>query len=234
MQQFRFAFVIILCQFIMTLTACSLAEELPAVDLPEGIAETAESAAQKAAESAKTAVSQAGDFAQTAAVVVTEEGSMVLATISAVSTPDINAIRDRFSSVVPDDQGNFSISISDSDLNRVLALRQLITGPEDFSPLSDVAVAFTSNVIFLTADTALPVRARLEVSFKPEVEDGQLRFVVLAASLEGKEAPQSVLNHAETALNSTLGEAAERLPDGLRLQQITVSEGVLTVTGGRR
>lgn len=232
MKSIRRVATFILFTSLLFLAACGLVDELPEVALPEGAAETAQAAAQKAGEAAKTAVSQAGDFAQTAAVVATEEGSAALATLRARGTPDVNAIREKFTSILPDDQGNFSVSISDTDINRVLVLRQLITGPDDISPLRDVAIAFTNGIVFLTAEVTLPVKAKLEVSFQPQISDGRLQFDVVTASLGSQEAPQSVQEKAEDVLNSTLSEAAERLPEGFQLRDITVSEGVLTVSGG--
>jgi hypothetical protein len=216
------------------LAGCGIREELPEVNLPEGAAETAESAVQSAGEFAKTAVSGAGDFAQTVAVVATEQGSAAVATLKAIKTPDIDDIKDKIASIKPDDDGRFSLTISAQDLNRVLLLRQLITGPDSLSLIRDVAIEFQDGLIIFRADIPKPLEARAQIAFQPVVEDGGLRFEIMEASVAGRDVPPEVLDAAGELLNAGLGEAIEHLPEALQLQSVTVSEGALTLAGGRK
>lgn len=45
------------------------------------------------------------------------------------------------------------------------------------------------------------------------------------------DAPQQALDAAKGVINSTLGEALENLPAGVRLQEITGADGELTIIG---
>ena len=228
--------LILAAVFILSLliVGCGITEELPEVELPEGMAATAESAVQTAGEVAKTAASQAGDFAQTVAVVATEQGGAAVATLKAVGTPDIDAIKDKIASIQPDDDGQFSISISAQDLNRVLLLRQLITGPDSLSLIRNVGVEFRDGLIILGVDISKPLESRAEIVFEAVVEDGGLRFEIVEASVADRNVPQDVLDAAAGLLNVSLGEAVEHLPPSLQLQSVIVSEGALTLVGGRK
>ena len=230
--------ITLLIAFVLSLSwllaGCGITEELPEVNLPEGAAETAESALQSAGDLAKTAVSGAGDFAETAAVVATEQGSAAVATLKAIETPDIDEIKDKIASMQPDNDGRFSLTISAQDLNRVLLLRQLITGPDSLSLIRDVAVEFQDGLIILRADVAKPLEARAQIAFEPVVEDGSLRFEIVEASVAGRDVPPDVLDAAGELLNASLAEAIEHLPQALQLQSVTVDEGALTLAGGRK
>jgi len=228
-RKFMLAAMLILSLMV---AGCGLTEELPEVELPEGMAETAESAVQSAGEVAQTAASKAGDFAQTAAVVATEQGSAALATLKAVGTPDIDSIKDKIASIQPDGDGQFSLTISDQDLNRVLLLRQLITGPEDFSLIRNVGVEFQDGLIILVADVPKPLEATVEITFEAVVENGGLRFEIVEASVADRDVPQDVLDAAAGLLNVSLGEAVEHLPPALTLRSVVVGEGSLTLQGG--
>ncbi|GMQ79018.1 MAG: hypothetical protein BMS9Abin02_1568 [Anaerolineae bacterium] len=229
MKQHIILLMAIILTLSLTLVGCGIKEELP-----EGAAETAESAVQSAGEFAKTAVSDAGDFAQTAAVVATEQGSAAVATLKAIGTPDIDEIKDKIASIQPDNDGRFSLTISDRDLNRVLLLRQLITGPDSLSLIRNVAVEFQDGLIIFRADTSKPLEARAQIAFQPVVEDGSLQFEIVEASVAGREVPLEVLDAAGELLNAGLGEAIEYLPPALQLQSVTVGEGALTLAGGRK
>jgi hypothetical protein len=225
--------IILQMAFILTLSlllaGCGITEKLP-----EGVSETAESAVQSAGEFAKTAVSEAGDFAQTVAVVATEQGSAAVATLKAIETPDIDEIKDKIASIKPDDDGRFSLTISAQDLNRVLLLRYLITGPDSLSLIRNVAVEFQDGLIIFRADVAKPLEARAQIAFQPLVEDGSLQFEIVEASVAGRDVPPEVLDAAGELLNVGLGEAIEHLPQSLQLESVTVSEGALTLAGGRK
>jgi hypothetical protein len=70
-------------------------------------------------------------------------------------------------------------------------------------------------------------------TFSPQVIDGRLTFDLVNASMGGVEVPATAVDGAESMLNSSLGEAIGSLPEGLRLQQVIVEEGTLTLIGGR-
>ncbi len=71
------------------------------------------------------------------------------------------------------------------------------------------------------------------VNLRPTVVEGRLKLNPESASLAGKEAPQQALDAADEALNSTLGEALDHLPAGVRLVGITAANGELVISGIR-
>ena len=180
------------------------------------------------------AVSSAGDFAQTAAVVATEQGSSAVATLSALGTPDLDGLKEKIEAITPDLEGDFSFTISAQELNRLLALQQIIGNFSPTAPVKNASVEFTGGLILLEADVLDPLSARAEFIFRPIIEDGGLKFDSVEASVAGRDVPPDVLEAATGLLNGSLGEGFEHLPSGLKLRSVQVGNGALTVEGGEQ
>lgn len=143
---------------------------------------------------------------------------------------DENVLREKFAGVLPDTNGTASVTITDAEVNRVIALNMLVNGGNQI-PLLSPTVAFTGGNIILTAQVTDPITARLTATFRPYVEDGALRFEVLGATLADIQVPAAIMSGAEAALNNSLGRAVDGLPANVRLQQIAMGEGTMTFVG---
>jgi hypothetical protein len=192
------------------------------VTVPAGAVETVQAAGQ-----------QAGSAAQTAVALATTEGSSVIATLQAIETPDLGALTDRLEAIQVDENGNFSVTITDVELNQAIQQKEETAGTNPDSPLQDPVFTFTGGNIVLSGQVTQPVAAQLTVTFRPYVEDHILKFEVISATLGSIQVPAPVLSSAESTLNSTLGQAINSLPGNLTLQTLVMGEGTMTVTGTR-
>lgn len=199
--------------------------KLPEVDVPAGALATAQAALQQAGDAAGTAVQQAGDAAGTAA----EQGGAALATVRAISTPDLSGLNERLAAARPDVDGNLSITLNESELNQLLRLRYLVMSAEP--ELRDAAVRFEVGVIVMSGNVPLLLPVDVTLSLRPVVADGQFELAIEDAALGRLEAPEVVLGFASNLVSSALSEAIRLLPDGFQLESITVGEGLLTISG---
>jgi hypothetical protein len=99
-------------------------------------------------------------------------------------------------------------------------------------------VTFRDGTITLSGSIIEPLPGELLVRMRPSVEDGRLQLETEEATVAGREAPDQVLEApekalaaVEDALGGTLGEALEHVPIGVKLLEITVADGELTITG---
>lgn len=203
--------------------------KLPEVEVPAGAVATAQAALQQAGDAAGTAVQQAGDAAGAAAVAATEQGGAALATVRAISTPDLSGLTERFAAARPDADGNLSVTLNESELNQLLQLRYLVMSAEP--ELRDAAVRFEAGVIVLSGNVPLLLPVGVTLSLRPVVADGQFDLEIVDAALGRIEAPEIVLGFASNLVSSALNEAIRRLPEGFQLQSITIDEGLLTISG---
>ncbi len=228
----------------LPILACGPDLNLADVTVPAGAIETAQAAGEQAANAAQTTAAeagiavqtvavQAGNVAQTAAAVATQEGSVVVSTVQAAGTPGVNFLKEKLASVQTDENGIFSVSIQDSELNRILQIAEFLANLGSPATFQNAQVAFTGGNISISASVTQPVSGQLMATFSPQVVDGRLTFDLVSASMGGVEVPATAVDSAENILNSTLGEAIGRLPEGLQLQQVIVEEGTLTLIGGR-
>ena len=182
-----------------------------------------------AVQQAGTAVSQAGDLAGTAAVVATEQGGAALATVRAINTPDFSALTEKLAAARPDENGNVSITLNESEVNQLLQLRYLVMSAEP--ELRDATVRFEAGEIVLSGNVPLLLPVGVTLSMRPVVTDGQFELEILDASLGRLQAPEVVLGFASNLFSDVLGDVIRRLPEGFQLQSITVDEGLLTISG---
>jgi hypothetical protein len=195
--------------------------------------ETAEVAAQGAANAAQTAAAQAGELAGTAAAVATTEGSEFIATAKAVVTPHVDTLKEKIANIEPDADGNYRATFGEDEVNIVLRLRQLLTGDIMGAAIQSQEVTFKDGSITLTGTVIEPLPGELLVRMRPSVEAGRLKLDIQESSVGGQQAPDLALEAAETAINGTLGEALDNLPAGVRLEEITVANGELTIVGSK-
>lgn len=198
----------------------------PAVTIPAGMAETAQALSGTAAAAAGTAAVQAGTVAVQAGTVAAQGGAAVQ-TVVAAGTPDINALREKLAALLPDENGNVTVTITDDDVN------QAIQSQPAEGQLQNPAVTFTGGNVVLVGDVTEPVTARLTVVFRPYVADGLLQFEVVQATLGNVNVPPTLLQSAENTLNGTLGDALNNLPAGIEVTGITMGEGTMVVVGRR-
>jgi hypothetical protein len=217
---------------LLTSLACDLSLGDPA-DIVAPAVETAEVAARTAGDAAQTAAAQAGDLVETAAAVATREGSEAIATVVAASTPYADLLKEKLASIEPDADGNYRVTLTEDEVNIVLRLRQLLTGDVIGAAIQSQEVKFSDGIIELAGTIVEPLPGRLLVRMRPTVAAGRLQLDIMDASVAGQEAPQVVLEAAEKAISSTVGEALEHLPIGVQLQEVTAANGELGIVGHR-
>lgn len=197
--------------------------DVPEVNIPDGAVETVQAAGE-----------QAGSAAETAVALATQEGSTAIETLQAGGANiDLGALGEKFSNIEPDENGNFTITITDTELNEALQLAEESQAASGSSPVSQPVILFTGGNIVVMGNVTQPIEAQLTVSFKPSVIDGELQFEVVSATLGTLNVPAAVLSSAESTLNSTLGQALNAVPSNLTLQSIEMGEGTMTVSGTR-
>jgi len=195
--------------------------KLPEIEVPAGAVATAQAALQQAG----TAVQQAGEVAGTAV----EQGGAAIATVRAISTPDLSGLTERLAAARPDVNGTLSVTLNESELNQLLRLRYLVMSAEP--ELRDAAVRFEAGVIIVRGTVPLLLPVDVSLSLRPVVADGQFELAIVEAAVGRLEAPELVLGFASNLVSSALSEAIRRLPEGFYLESITVGEGLLTISG---
>jgi hypothetical protein len=211
-----------LAVLILAALACGPSIDLPRISAPEGIEQTAQAAAAKAANVAQTAVAMA-----------TRQGSAAVATVRAVGTPDLGGLQQKIEAIEPDAEGNFSVTITDDEVNEAIRLRQLVGETEIPAQFQQVTIQFTGGEVILRSNLLQPLPAQLEAAFAPRVEDGQVRFDIIRATLAGAQVPQAILNTTEGIVSRLLVEGLANLPADVTIETVSVGEGTLIVGGHR-
>jgi len=212
------------------LPAITLPEiDLPEIDVPAGAVSTAQAAMQGAGDVAGTAVHQAGDMVGTAAAMATEQGGPALATAQAMGTPDLTALTERLAAARPDENGNLSVTLNESELNQLLQLRYLVMSAEP--EVRDASVRFQSGAIAVNGNVPLLLPVDVTLVLRPTVADGRFDLEVVDAALGRVEAPELVLGFTSNLVSNALDDVMRRLPDGFELQSIVVEAGQLTISG---
>lgn len=210
--------------------------DLPEIKVPAGAVATAQAAVKQAGaaagtavQQAGTAVNQAGDLAGTAAAVATEQGGAALATVQAIPTPDLTQLTKRLAAARPDENGQLSVTLNESELNQLLQLRYLVMSAEP--DLRDATVHFQSGVIVVSGNVPLLLPVGITLSLRPVVADGHFQLEIIEAAVGRIDAPEVVLGFAGDLVSSALDDVLRRLPEGFELQSITVDQGLLTISG---
>jgi len=198
----------------------------------EQAAEGAETALESVGDTAQTAAAQVGEVIEAAGTIVVDQGGAAVEAVSTAGQSATETVQERFSSLKPDDEGNFSVTIHEGEINQIIKIQELLTAPIPGNPLRNTSVTFQNGVILFRADVFEPFVGKLIITFNSYVEEGHVRFEVIDASLGGTETPQNVLDTAADTLSSTLGEALGYLPSGLRPREIVIANGSFTINGG--
>ena len=198
----------------------------------EQAAEGAQTAVDSASETAQNTAEQVGETLEAAGNVIVEQGGELVEVVGSAGQSTADALQERIASLKPDDDGNFSVIIHEDEINRIIEIQELFTGPIPGNPLKNTSVTFREGVIIFSADVFKPIVGQLTVKFSSSVDNDHVRFEVIDASLGGNETPQSVLDTAAKTLDSTLGEALRFLPSTLKPREIIITNGTFTLSGG--
>ena len=223
MREPRRMMVVFLGMVLLATLACALPFDNPLEEKPAVVA-TAEEKARAAGNAAQTAAAQA-------MAVATTEGGPALGTVKALAAPHVDTLKDKVAGVEPDTEGNYRVTLTEEEVNTVLRLRQLLSGDILEAGGQSQEVSFRDGRITLSGTILEPLPGALLVTVRPTVAEGRLKLNPESASLAGKEASQQALEAADEALNSTLGEALDHLPAGVRLVGITAANGELVISG---
>lgn len=218
MKKGNFWIFLIVSLLLLSALACNFGTKLLEVDEKASIAATAQAAAQ-----------QAGGVVQTVAAEAPDQGSIAVATLQSADAPEVDALREKFSNIQPDVNGNYSVTLTDVELNQVLKLQPTLTDPDAQVQLQNAVVSFTGGNIVLNAQVLQPLSADLSITVRPYVSSGELAFDLQQASLGSLPVPEPILSVVEGTLNASLYQALNTVPAGFQLLSITLGEGTITV-----
>lgn len=238
---------LILIILSLSTLACRFSLELPwnvsAPDVeiaPEDVA----AAATRAAVVASTAASVADQAGQLAATAVLQGDDIVSTAVAGEGLPEIGEIlpeiggavaaigslERKLTSISPDANGNFTITMTDADLAEYLA-SQGAAFENSEARIENVQVNFKPQNVVVTGDITNPVTLPLTAELRPVVVDGNLHFQVINASAGILPVPDSMLSMLETGINIGLGQAMDALPAGVTLIDVALGDGSMTVLG---
>ncbi len=239
MKRKQYPFILILTIFVFLSLACRLSMELPweagggDVQIsPEDVAVAATRAAEAAA-TAGVLTDQAGELAATAV----SQGSDALATAQILPTPDLNttaggsSLEQKLANLQPDANGNFSLAITDADLNEFVAGQTGGGIRTEGLAVDNVQISISSEAAELSGDVQEPLAVPLTVEMRPTVQNGRLYFEIVSATAGIFPAPESMLSIIEATANSELTQALAGLPDNMVIQDVQLGEGVINITG---
>ena len=188
--------------------------------------------ASQLATQAPTLQAQAGEVANMSATLVASGGSELIATVQA-SDLNLSSLQSLFNGVNADDNGNFTVTITEEQLNSAVALRQTESADQGEAPnVQNMQFTFTDGVILFTGEIVSPVEAPLTAKIVPYVDNG-IKFSVTEVKVGSIQLPATIVSGAESALNSTIGSASGNLPANFVVNNVAVGNGVLTITGQR-
>jgi hypothetical protein len=240
---------VLLFLFVLLLSslACNFSMGLPGnvgrqdVEIsPEDIA----LAATRAAEVAATAAVVADQAGQLAATAVTQEDSSVATAIAQVGDDSDTgqapaagdalvaggSLQQKLANIQPDANGNFTVAITEEELNEYIAGQEGAFQTDSFSA-QNIQIEIAPEHVKLTGDVTEPIALPLLIELRPAVAGGQLQFELLSASAGIFPVPDSMLNLIEASANSELGQALAGLPNGVTVQDAALANGVLTIFG---
>lgn len=220
--------------------ACRFTLELPwNVNAPdvEISPEDVSAAATRAAVAAATAASVADQAGQLAATAVLQGDNIVSTAVAGEGLSGIGAaaraatsLEQKLTSIMPDANGNFTITMTDADLAEYMATQGGAFENTD-ARIENVQVNFTPQHVVIAGTITRPVNLPLSAELRPAVVDGRLQFEVLNASAGPLPIPSSMLSLLEAGVNSGLGQAMATLPAGVALVDVALGSGSMTVLG---
>jgi hypothetical protein len=223
MKESKRLFLFWLTLLLLPALACSLTDgtvTLPQATVP-AVATTGAEVAATAAGVAATAAAQGGS-------------ALATAQASDIPAPEASmaALQEKLAAIQPDENGNFSVTLTDDELNQAIQA-QLAAAEQAGAPnnIENMQLAFTGGNAVLTGNVTDPIVAVLTIAFQPLVVDGRLQFEVMSAAIGSIQVPPSLLATAEATLNTTLNEAMANMPNNVVLQDISIAEGSMSLSG---
>lgn len=155
----------------------------------------------------------------------------IMAMYQALESPAISAIQARLGNLQPGSDGIYAFTVTATEINEILA--QSVIAPRDSNgmQLQILTVGFTDGLIDMSARVNQPFSAELIVSLTPQVENGDLRFMVENVSLGRAQAPEILLMPLQGLIDEAMQQALESVPEGVAFQTVTVADGQITITG---
>jgi len=232
--------VLFVLMILLSSLACRASLELPwdvgAPDVnisPEEIA----AAATRAANVAATAATLADQAGQVAATAVLQGDDIVSTAVAGDGLPQsggagtgASSLERKLTSISPDANGNFTITMTDADLAEYLAMQGAAFENSE-ARIENVQVSFTPQNVVITGDVTRPVNLPLTAQLQAAVVDGRLHFQVINASAGPLPVPDSMLSILEAGINLGLGQAMNSLPSGMTLLDVALGSGSMTVLG---
>lgn len=180
---------------------------------------------------AQAAVLESGNAVQTAVALAPEQGATAVAALQASEAPELDQIKAKLSNIQPDQFGNYTVTLTEGEINQLLQVSQLLSEPGNQVQLLNTIITFREGQVKLSARLVEPIGADIQLSLLPEVQDGTLRFHLEEASLGPLPAPQFVLSGIESALNRALVNALTEVPGTVAVTSVSVGEGTITIVG---
>lgn len=228
------AVLLLLSLLLLFSLACSLGSNLPfgLGGDGEGLSqEEIATAATRAAEAAATAAAVADQGSQAAATAAADSVATAEAELNAAPPPSTGtSLEQKLTNIQPDANGNFSVSITEADLNEFVAGQGGSIDTESLKA-QDIQFNITPEYLQLNGDVTEPIALPLDVRLRPVISGDKLRFELISATAGLFPIPDSMLNVIETVANSELSRALISLPSGVTLQNATLGEGEFTVFG---
>ncbi|MCK5922542.1 MAG: hypothetical protein KAG66_16495 [Methylococcales bacterium] len=170
----------------------------------------------------------------TQASIAAGQGADIIATVQA-SDLNLDGLQSIFEAVDVDSDGNFTMVITEAQLNEAVALRQTQAADQGEVPaVQDLHFTLQDGIVTLQGNILEPIESSLLVAFIPSIVDGGIHFTLVSAQIGGITVPTALVDGAESALNSTIGDAITNLPAGFTITAVTVSQGTLVLTGSRQ
>jgi hypothetical protein len=231
MQKMNQPVLLLVILLSLTTLACSFSVDLPwDIGAPDVAIsqEQVSGAATRTAIAAATAAALAGQAGQIAATAVVQ-GDNLVATAVAESAPNMpDSLEAKLAAIRPDADGNYVVSITDEDLAQFFAAQGGSFSSGDAS-IENLRINTLPDAVVLNGDLTSPVALSLTARFRPVVEDGRLRLQAVDASAGIFPVPSSMLSLIETGVNVGLGQALDALPAGVRIQDVQLGDGAITL-----
>lgn len=183
------------------------------------------------------AATRAAEVAATAASVADQAGQIAATAVAGDTLPDVSgaagavtALERKLTSISPDANGNFTITITDADMAEYLALQGGAFENDD-ARIENVQVNFTPQNVVITGNVTKPVSLPLTAELRPVAADGRLYFQVINASAGVLPVPESMLSVLEAGVNVGLGQAMSYLPAEMTLLDVALGSGSMTALG---
>lgn len=167
----------------------------------------------------------AGEGGNVDVAVDTEQiGTAVDTATAQTGEVDAGLLSEQFDSATIDENGNVAVSITEAETNQALQLALEASGSD---VISNAYIAYTGGTIVFTGDMET---GALRAVIRPYVNNGELNYEIVEATINGKSVPPAAYAAVEETINSTLAQVMGELPENVTLTGVSVGEGVMTIT----